>query len=201
MKAIITVGVPGSGKSTWAKKQSGFVDINLDDLRFQISGDASDQSVTAQAVALQRENIIKAATEKTNIVISDTNLKPQIRASLMIFLQELGYEVEFVAFPVTEELAKFRNAGRDRVVPEEVIDRMLSLFKEFPLTESHKIYYNGILIEDFLIPALKKVYVFKQYTPTPQEKESGKELVEQNILYKKNEAWFYSPKLKELFIF
>lgn len=34
MKAIITVGISGSGKTTWAEQQEGFININRDDIRF-----------------------------------------------------------------------------------------------------------------------------------------------------------------------
>ena len=34
MKAIVTVGISASGKSTWAKQQVGYMNINRDDIRF-----------------------------------------------------------------------------------------------------------------------------------------------------------------------
>ncbi|NUR25646.1 MAG: AAA family ATPase, partial [Catenulispora sp.] len=37
-KFILTRGLPGSGKTTWAKAQPGFVRVNRDELRTMLHG-------------------------------------------------------------------------------------------------------------------------------------------------------------------
>lgn len=123
MKAYVTIGVPGSGKSTWAAKQPA-LEINLDECREQVCGNAADQSATPAAVALRDKLIREAAENEQDIVLSDTNLNHQFRLLMVGYLLRLGYDVCYVVFDVSARQAKAWNQLRDRVVPEHVIDRM-----------------------------------------------------------------------------
>ena len=132
MKAYVTIGPPASGKSTWAAKQSA-LEINLDECREQVCGNAADQSATPAAVALRDKLIREAAENEQDIVLSDTNLNHQFRLLLVAYLMRLGYDVCYVVFAVSASQAKAWNQLRDRVVPEYVIDRMISQMAEVDL--------------------------------------------------------------------
>jgi len=124
MKACITIGVPGSGKSTWAGRQSA-LEINLDECRRKVCGNAADQSSTPAAVALREHMIREAAANGQDIILSDTNLNHRFRLVLVNDLLHLGYRVTYMVFEVNANQAKAWNKLRDRVVPELVIDRMV----------------------------------------------------------------------------
>ena len=129
MRAYVTIGIPGSGKSTWASQQSA-LEINLDECREQVCGNAADQSATPAAVALRDKLIREAAANGQDIVLSDTNLNHQFRLLLVADLLHLGYDVCYVVFDVSADQAKAWNKLRDRVVPEHVIDRMYRQMRE-----------------------------------------------------------------------
>lgn len=131
--AYLTVGIPASGKTTWARMmaQDGFLDINLDDCREEICGDASDQTVTLQAVALRGQKILEAIAARQSVVISDTNLNPDFRNALGKQFEDAGYQVELVVFDTPFPVCVARNEARDRVVPLEAMKRMQRAMDEF----------------------------------------------------------------------
>ena len=129
MKAFVTIGVPGSGKSTWASRQSA-LEINLDECRRRVCGNAADQAATPAAVALREQLIREAAANGQDIILSDTNLNHRLRLGLVNDLRHLGYDVCYVVFDVPATQAKAWNRLRDRVVPDHVIDRMYQQMQE-----------------------------------------------------------------------
>jgi len=53
---IFTVGIPGSGKSTWIHSQDGFEVVSLDDIRKSL-GDVSDQSKDRTVVSMAKSRL------------------------------------------------------------------------------------------------------------------------------------------------
>lgn len=142
MQAIITVGVSASGKSTWARnfihdrlKNEGeqWVDINRDWARRCVLFDKTQGQVDKLVWRLWKwkwedevtrrcdAQLQKAAAERKNVVISDTNLNRGRREALVHKLEELGYEVELKHFRVTFEEACKRDAERENGVGYQVI--------------------------------------------------------------------------------
>ncbi len=121
--AVLTVGVPACGKSTWAA-QSGLFEVNLDHCRYLACGDAADQSATQQAVLIRDALIEHAAECGYDLVISDTNINPVFRDKLVARLEELGYRVELKFFDTPFRECLRRNALRDRKVPIAVMAKM-----------------------------------------------------------------------------
>lgn len=150
----LTVGLPGCGKSTWAKEQvrtakSKTVNVNLDDVRETMAGThqnykfRKDNEQYVQSVQCSAAEF--AVHKKWNIIVSDTNLNPEVRKKWKEFAKEHGYtykeqnfftefkkgkdfEHEFFAIKGFVKLCKERNINREKAVPESVIDDMATKY-------------------------------------------------------------------------
>jgi predicted kinase len=131
MKAILTVGIPASGKTSWAWTQVASR-IERDELREEMFGrpykfsKEREKAVTEQ----QHQLITSCAALGEDIIISDTNINPKTRKSLQGFLEGLGYEVELKFFPISYEQAVKRDLQRDRSVGANVIWTMFKSYNE-----------------------------------------------------------------------
>lgn len=162
-KVIITTGVPASGKSTWAaKRKQTHVELNLDNLREELSGDATNQAVTLAAIKVRNRRLAQYIAEGKSVIISDTNAHPEFRAQLIQQVLDLGvpnHQVLILHFSIDPQEAKQRNAARVNPVPNEVIDRMHQALVEFP-PEADAVHFDV----DFAgIIAGSAPSVFKQF--------------------------------------
>jgi predicted kinase len=132
MKAIVTVGISGSGKTTWAEafcRKQGYINVNRDNFRFTLFGSTSwnDYKFTGDREGLVSEQcnslIDECAERGRNIVISDTNLSAKYRDPLVSRLKRKGYEVELKDFSITWEQACERDSRRTNGVGKSVLYR------------------------------------------------------------------------------
>ena len=140
MKAIITVGVSASGKTTWAREmiKEGFRDINRDWIRFNIVAPGQDWSTykfngknEKQVTEIHDKMIMESWSDGQNIIISDTNLNAGRRSRLINRLKDIGFEVEIKSFPITREIAMKRDNLRQNGVGESVIYRQMIDWNDF----------------------------------------------------------------------
>lgn len=199
MKAYLTIGMPASGKSTWAKTQTNYLEINLDECRAKISGDEGDQSVNKQAIELRNQLINQAATQSKDIIISDTNLNPVFRQQLVEELRQLGFIVEFVLFPVGLDVAKSRNSNRSRIVPDHVLENMYSRFKSDSVENGYFVL-NSTLIPYSLLPELNKLANLQLLYPSITQLSFSEVLNEANLIKIIQDSWIPGSKLKEFLI-
>lgn len=131
MRAIMTLGVAGCGKSTFAEKlKDRFLEINLDECRELVNGNESDNS-NPKEVADYRDRLIElAAMQGTDIILSDTNINPHFRNMLLNKLKNLGYQVTLVHLDTPVEKCLEFNENRDRQVPDEAIIEMQEKMQE-----------------------------------------------------------------------
>jgi predicted kinase len=106
----------------------------MDDMRFEVCGDAGNQAVTHRAFGRRRRKLYELARSGRNVIISDTHAKRRDRKRVIRELKALGYEVELVFFDIGERTCHLRNAGRDRHVPEDVIAQMAERLRHTPPT-------------------------------------------------------------------
>lgn len=151
MKAILTIGIPGSGKSTWAKefcKENYYKEINRDDIRMDLFNlefynEYKMNRVNESLVTDRANYLIDLAKENNqNIVISDTNLNPKYQNILVKKLKDLGYEVEFKLFDIEYfEAVKRCEKRTDKPIPRKVIydmyRRFMSCKENLGLWEKH----------------------------------------------------------------
>lgn len=143
-KIILTVGCPGSGKSTWARefiaKNPGFFNINRDDYRQSIMGheERDEYKYTKKKESIvtymqhDAAHMILCQDGTKGVIISDTNLNPERRLVWEEYAKEWGYEVVYQVFDVPwTELVK-RNAKRGtKAVPIDVLRSMYSRMREY----------------------------------------------------------------------
>jgi predicted kinase len=144
MQAIITVGVSASGKTTWAMKQSDYVTISRDDIRFNYIIDEADWSkyifskANEQAVTEVFYELVELyAGLGKDIIIADTNLNSKYRNILVDKLIEFGYNTYIIDFPVGLSEAILRDSNRSNPVGEKVIIRQYKQWEAY-LCEDYK---------------------------------------------------------------
>jgi predicted kinase len=121
---VLAIGLPGSGKSTWFKRHS-VVPLSSDLLRTILFDDVTQQKyqdlVFSTLRALLRARLI--AHMPWNYVDA-TNLSPHERRGWIKMARDFGYEVHALFFDVPVEVCLERNRRRERVVPEDAMQRM-----------------------------------------------------------------------------
>ena len=121
---IVLVGVPGSGKSTWAKAQNCQV-LSSDDFRHMLCGDETNQNIHQQVFAALR-HVLRARLEigPATTIVDATNLRWRDRRPWLQVTRKFGARVEAVYFDVPLAVALERNQLRERQVPVDVIRKM-----------------------------------------------------------------------------
>lgn len=140
-KAILTVGPPASGKTTWAEKkqltnmEDGWVILERDKERYRILTEIlgyPDSKIGVNylnfyyslpsSIIGACENLIDAIFRlkieegKDNLIFSNTNLRPRRRDSLIKWLLRNGYEVRVICFHIPFERLLAWDSRRAKVI-------------------------------------------------------------------------------------
>jgi len=134
MTLYLPIGIPASGKTTFfysSLKLSDEVRVSSDDLRFILTGDMQDQSANGTVFHIVHMIVQQRLSRGLDVYVDATNLvfrdiKPYISCAV-------EHEQEIMVFDFIENVgrARQRNRRRDRVVPEDVMDRMIERYKNF----------------------------------------------------------------------
>jgi len=118
------VGLPGSGKSTWLERQ-GITGISSDWIRQVLADDPTDQSIHTRVFMTMRYLLgQRLAIGRPVSYLDATHLTPEERRPYVRIAQRYGANVEAVYFDVPLEVCRQRNLRRNRVVPDEALDRL-----------------------------------------------------------------------------
>lgn len=121
---MVLVGLPGSGKSTWLERQ-GIVGISSDWIRQVLADDATDQTIHARVFLTMRYLLRhRLAIGRPVSYVDATHLTAEERRPYIQIGRWYGCEVEAVYFDVPLEVCRERNLRRNRVVPDEAMERM-----------------------------------------------------------------------------
>lgn len=123
-RLILTVGLPGSGKSSWLARQ-GVNAISSDEIRRWIADDPTDQSIHRIVFRAVRYLVVqRLAIGRPLTYIDATNLTPWERRPYIRLGQLHDCDVEALFFDVPLETCIERNRLRQRIVPEQAIREM-----------------------------------------------------------------------------
>lgn len=130
---FIPVGIPGCGKSTWAETfLPDVVVISTDAIRERM-GDINDQSRNGEVFQRFHQGIRVHLAHDNDVVADATNLDARARRELVEIAKEQKAKVHLVYFSNCDQ-AVIRNAARlERIVPHDVMTRMLDKYEIFKL--------------------------------------------------------------------
>ena len=130
-RVTILVGLPGSGKSTIAKhlyEVYGAKIVCPDTIRKELTGDEGDQSRNTEVFRIAENQIYEAVAKREDVIYDATNVH---RFGRMVLIQKIRkcYEdciIDCIIVAPNIDEVRYRNNNRERKVPDEVINRMLS---------------------------------------------------------------------------
>ena len=157
----ITRGLPGSGKSTWAREQPRAVRVNRDDLRRMLHGAPLGQGwAEVQVTVAQRAQVEALLRAGVSVICDDTNLRARVVRELGELALGCGADVvvrDFTDVPLEECIARDALRPDDTRVGEDAIRGL------------HQRYLAGrtlpLPLPDFTPPATA-VYVPPDHAPT-----------------------------------
>ena len=134
---VLTIGAPGSGKSTWGEKyakDNGYTYLSSDKNRARVGRGEDDQQASARAFALLKEEMGEAIDRGENLVVDATFMSKKARRDFVNIARGRNAYLRAVSFEVGREVILERNSKRaaagGRDVPVFVIDRMLGNYEK-----------------------------------------------------------------------
>lgn len=163
----ILVGIPGSGKSTWAtnfvKNNPNWVIISRDSYRKMLRDEyVVEPRIEDLITKMVEGDIIAAFKAKQNVILDNTNLRAKYIHPILDLVSEIA-DVEYQIFDISIDKAIERDSKRDKSVGEDVIRRMfkdyVTIFETFNFSRISKKGRKKYEAPKF-DPKLEDIYIF-----------------------------------------
>ena len=127
---IMFVGLPASGKSTYAGKlkEQGYHIHSSDVIREELTGDVNAQDKNTDVFTVLHKRVKDDLVDGISCVYDATNMCMKRRKAFLDEIKKYNCRKKCVLFVIPVEVCKERNANRERKVPDEVFDKMIKQF-------------------------------------------------------------------------
>lgn len=125
---IVFSGLPGSGKSTFAKELKGYKVHSSDDLRKELFGDENCQDKNSELFDELHKRIITDLKSDSDVVFDATNISYKTRMSFLEKIKKIDCKKTSYLFATPYEDCIKRDMVRERSVGEQVIKNMYMNF-------------------------------------------------------------------------
>jgi predicted kinase len=133
----ITVGLPGSGKSTYVKnfiKDKDIEYLSSDELRAKFGSGETDQTCTNQVFGHIKRKVDEFLKDGKNVLVDATSINRKERSDYINTAKKYGAKVVAIVFKMDRQGLIERNKKRGeqggREVPTFVIDKMIAKYEE-----------------------------------------------------------------------
>jgi len=130
---VVMVGLPGSGKSTWATENFRHI-VSPDRIRLDEIGMAFDRAGEERVWSLARTRVREHLAAGRVVCFDATSVTTKRRAVLGRMAEGVGLPAIAVWMRVPEEVAWERNLSRERPVPRAAFEQLAEAFQP-PTTE------------------------------------------------------------------
>lgn len=141
-KLIVLVGLPGSGKSTLAQKlkiKYKAEIVSSDEMRKELYGTELDQDHNSEVFIEMQKHTIELLKSNKSVIYDATNINSRKRIHLLKCTNKYTKTAICYFLATPYEMCLERNNKRvDRIVPEDVIKRMLYGFQTPSIQEGFK---------------------------------------------------------------
>lgn len=130
---ILLVGIPGSGKTTYAEKYIPYhpkhaVHLSSDNVRKELYSDESIQGDPSEVFSIMQKRAIEALNNGNDVLYDATNITRRDRAGIIgVCPKHVKIECHIIWAPI--EICIERDSARKRTVGKVVIDKMLKRFQ------------------------------------------------------------------------
>lgn len=162
MTVVLTIGIPASGKTTWAREAANndksIVVTSRDDIRAAYGWKSGFDE--GRVTRIQRSQMEAAFLDGFDVIVADTNLNPKFRKDLIKFCHQHGHDVVTKVFPISLDEAILRDSKRQsHMVGADVVKRFYDMYQQqqpqdevFPIPEAAP--YSHGKGKDFREPAV-----------------------------------------------
>jgi len=148
-KLYITIGIQGSGKSTWAEKfcqDNNVLYLSSDKLRAELGKGIDDQSIHGLVFGRMRARTEAALRRGESVLVDATHVRKKWRSDNIKLGRRLGAFIVAHVFEVDRETAIKRVAERVSKgglnVPADVIDKYISQLELPDTNEFDEVVYH-----------------------------------------------------------
>ncbi len=153
---VVLMGIPGSGKSSFVQEQLEVCDsmdwdrpvvVSTDKIRLELTGDAENQTRNGEVFRLAHHRTVTALLLGYDVMFDATNVTASARKDLLDIAKDAEADTTLMVLRVPFEECLRRNGDRDRVVPLDIMVKMLVKYTESLHAIGTEAWNNIIFIE------------------------------------------------------